>query len=110
MSSKIVQFTRRPINEWPRRVYLADFGDGDACRPYTYIQYPDDTTPEYIRSDIANARIAELEAAIKHVHYWLDLSPEEIKALTLKMGPREMAKQSEMVEVLAAALKEPAND
>lgn len=61
MSDNIIKFTRRPINEWPRKVYLADFGDGDGCRPYKYIQQRDDTTPEYIRADIFEALRAENE-------------------------------------------------
>lgn len=49
----VIGFERRKINEWPRNVYLADFeGTGDA-RAYRFIQHPDDTTPLYIRADIA---------------------------------------------------------
>jgi len=51
----VVQFERRKINEWPKVVYLADFGDGDGCRPLAYIQHPDDTTPHYVRGDIHDA-------------------------------------------------------
>lgn len=57
--SEVIKFKRRPINEWPRHVFLADFGDGDGCRPHSYIQYPDDTTPKYVRADLFDALEAE---------------------------------------------------
>lgn len=63
--NNVITFERRKINEWPREVYLADFGDGDGCRPHTHIQYPDDTTPKYLRADLTaakDARIEDLEA------------------------------------------------
>lgn len=44
-TGNVINFARRPINEWPKSVYLADLGDGDGCRPYSHIQHPDDTTP-----------------------------------------------------------------
>ena len=58
-TGNVLTFTRRQINEWPKSVYLADLGDGEGCRPYTHIQHPDDTTPEYVRYDLYFAAVAE---------------------------------------------------
>jgi hypothetical protein len=61
--NKVINFQRRKINEWPKEVYLADFGDGEGCRPYAYIQRPDDTTPQYVRADLARPAPTVQEAA-----------------------------------------------
>jgi hypothetical protein len=65
-SRNIVDFKRRPINEWPKHVYLADFGDGEGTRPYAHIQRPDDTTPRYVRGDLYDALLARAEKAEAH--------------------------------------------
>lgn len=66
-TGNVIDFTRRPINEWPKSVYLADLGDGDGCRPYSHIQHPDDTTPEYVRYDLYFAAVASRDSAARKV-------------------------------------------
>jgi hypothetical protein len=60
--NNVIVFKRRLINDWPRHVYLADLGDGEGTQVFASIQYPDDTTPEYIRADLVQAQI---DAAVK---------------------------------------------
>ncbi len=64
-TGNVIDFTRRPINEWPKSVYLADLGDG--CRPYSYIQRPDDTTPEYVRYDLHFAAVIERDRLVRQI-------------------------------------------
>ena len=64
----VIEFQPRLINQWPRKVYLADTtSDGSELRVYDHIQHPDDTTPLYVRGDLYDAqaaRIRELEAEL----------------------------------------------
>ena len=64
-TGNVIDFTRRTINEWPKSVYLADLGDGAGCRPYSHIQHPDDTTPEYVRFDLYFAAVAYRDSAAR---------------------------------------------
>ncbi|WP_313349119.1 hypothetical protein [Paracoccus sp. (in: a-proteobacteria)] len=51
----VVEFQRRPINEWPKELFIADIEDGGGVRVYDHIQHPDDSTPRYIRADLHDA-------------------------------------------------------
>lgn len=66
-SGNILRFTGKQITEWPKSVYLADLGDGDGCRAYTHIQYPDQTTPEYVRYDLYFSAVHAGERAIRQM-------------------------------------------